>query len=176
MSYTTIYNVNPGVSAEPMFELRNAWGSAPLIWGTIQERVLHKDRYSWGLGAGIDAVCKPWHDTTLPEFVRAVLGMTFDRVYIERQHYKRAAKDIRSFLEWATQPAGHVNHWPTIADKLDELADDESVAAIGFQHTSVSESLWNGPYDEERDDYGPLEWDRYWSLYAELAKPEHGEG
>lgn len=169
MSYTTIYKVTPGVSAEPMLELQNAWGSAPLIWGTIQSKVLHKDRHSWGLASGgMDQICQQWHNLALPEFVCAVLGMTFDRPYIERQHFMRAAKDIRQFLEWAPQPPAHVNHWPEIADKLVAWADDESIPAIGFHHTSVSESLWEGQWNEEKDSYDPLEWGDFWSLYPEL--------
>jgi hypothetical protein len=170
MSYTTIYKVTPNVSAADFQELRNAWGSAPLVWGGITEKVLHRDRHTWGLGDQ-RALWNQWENDALPDYVRAVLGMTFDRVYIERQHFRRAAADIRKFLEWAPAPGEHVNHRPTIAALMEEHADDEAFPALGFNHTSVSESLFQGPWDEEKEEYGPIDWTQFWSLYADLDAP-----
>lgn len=171
MSYTMIHKVTPGAGYEDLQEFHNSWGSAPVVWGTLTEKVLHKEQFSWAVGSTINAVWALWDDKGLAEFVRAVLGMTFDRIYIERRHFHRAASDIRKFLDWAPQPDSHANHWPAFADLLDSLADDETMPAIGFTHSSVSECLFQGPFNEEKDDYDPPDWSLFWSLYEEIDNP-----
>jgi hypothetical protein len=170
MSYTTIYKVTPGVSAEDFQELLNAWGSSPLVWDALFKRyVPPKHEYdSWMFDS--DRLWKLWDREDIPPHIRAVLGMTFDRSYIERQHFRRAAADIRKFLEEVPARESRVNHWPAIADLMEQHADDEAFPALGFNQTSVSESLWEGEWDDATEERKPLEWSRFWSVYEELDK------
>jgi hypothetical protein len=169
MSYSAVYAVTPGVSTVELVEYRNGFGAAPAIWGSLAEKVLRRRRHDWAdlLTSEPSPLWELFKDEQLPMFARAVLGMTFDYVFIERQHFKQAALDIRAFLDWAPVPADNVNHWPKIAALLDQHANDEAVPAIGIYHTSAGDNLWRGRFDEN-DEEQPLEWERYWSLYKEL--------
>lgn len=112
-----------------------------------------------------------WKIPAEPAWKRAVLGMTFDGVYIESQHFQQAANDIRRFLLNYPRNPEWVNHWPALADLLEEWAKDPTIKAIGFLQTSCGESVYEGVYDEDTDSH-TYEWDKTWSLYTHLKKEE----
>ena len=171
MSTTTIYNVILGESVTQIMELRNSHGAAPVIWDVLTERVLKRTAYSW-ITSGSDDLWPVWEDKSLPLFARAVHAMTFDRVYVERAHFVRAAADIREFLTWAPISVERVNHWPAIAKLFESLVEDESIGAIGFDQTSLGESLWDGEWNEEMEEYDQPDWSEFWSLYPALNAQE----
>lgn len=168
MSYTTIKALWPGEKHEDLKELSNSHGSAPIVWGELSVRYLGaKDRFSWGtlFGGSTENLWALYKHLGIPEAYRAVLMMTFDYAYVTKKDYKRAAADIRKFLADFPQPSEYVNHWPAIAELFES---DPDIPAIGFRCTSVSEDLFQGPWDEEKEEYGPTPWDKCYDLYALL--------
>ena len=159
MSYTTVKAIWPGEKHEDLEELRNSSGSAPVIWGALCERYLG-GRNQWLFKA--DALWPLYKREDVPACMRAVLMMTFDRAYVEKKDYAKAAADIREFLRVAPPPAQNVNHWPHIAGLFES---DPDIPAIGFHCTSVSEDPFQGEWNEEREDYDQPDWSRCWSVY-----------
>lgn len=162
MSSTTIKAIWPGEKAKGIAELRNAWGSAPFVWDAMCARYLGGNWLSQS-----DKLWPLWKDPRAPENQRAVLALTFDKMYLLKKDYTRAAADIRQFLADFPSNSERVNHWPAIAELLES---DPDYPAIGFHMTSVAEDPWRGQYNEDADDYDPIDWSRAWSIYDELDK------
>lgn len=167
MSTTTIYKLHPGGSYEELEELRNAHGSAPVVWGKMFERFVGGEEFSYW--SRTDELWPLWRRKDIAPSLRAVLAMTYDNAYVEREHYARAAADIRAFLTEFSLDPERANHWPRIAEVFESAPD---CPAVGFQWTSVSENPFQGEWDEEAEDYGPTDWSNKWSLYREFDKRE----
>lgn len=165
MSYTTIKALWPGEKHEDYRELRNSWGSAPVIWDALTKRWLPGKQWLSCAGGSDNSLWNLCDDQRLPLHQRAVLMMTFDRAYVAKANYSRAAQDIRAFLRDLPPPAQNVNHWPEIATLFES---DPDIPALGFHHTSVSEDPFQGPYNEEADDYDAPDWSKCYEIYAEL--------
>lgn len=163
MSYTAIKAVWPGEKTETLIELKNSQGSAPLIWGAFSERYL-KSKYSYLLDDE-NEIWSLYKRTDILPSLRAVLLMTFDRAYILKKNYEKAAADIEFFLKFFDIPKSTVNHWPRIAEIFKENLD---IPAIGFQMTSVSEDLFEGTWNAEKEELEPPDWKEFWSVYDEL--------
>jgi hypothetical protein len=179
MSSTEIKGLRPGNSDDPsdtLLQLQNAWGSAPIIWKTLYAKYVGTrnwmldERNLWPL----------WKDPRVPRHQRAILGLTYDRAYVERQHFAQAAADLRQFMVDFPPEPDKVHHLAAIADLL---ASEPDYAAIGFHWTSVNEDPWACQWreSEEDDDEGeeeslaPFDWDECWSLYANLPAVEGQE-
>lgn len=115
-------------------------------------------------GEALWALCT---DDSVPVLHRTIHLMTMDRMYIEAKDFKRAGADIRAFLNDFPQLEKRINHWPAIADYLESEPD---IPAVGFHMTSVSDSPFNGAWDEEKEAYEPLDWSTCCSVYASLEK------
>jgi hypothetical protein len=162
MSYTTIVHVFPNEKVECGEELRNSWGSAPYVWFYLGDKYvinfsMHKDQ-------SMKDLWKLWKIESVPFHQRAVLMMTFDRAYVSKENYERAANDIRLFLEDHNDP-NVVNHWPRIAEIFESNPD---VPGIGLYCTSVSENPFSGSWNDEKEDYDPPNWDEVYEIYSEL--------
>ena len=96
MSYTTVIRVWPGKKSETAEEFRNAWGSGPVIWNDMAIRYLRTAPH--GYMACIDKLWPLANREDIPLHHRAVLAMTYDRMYILKEHYSRAAEYIRLYL------------------------------------------------------------------------------
>lgn len=159
MSYTTIKAIWPGEKHEDLEELGNSYGSAPVIWGALCETYLG-GRNTWLSKTG--ELGKLYKRKDIPRCMRAVLMMTFDRAYVMKKDFARAAEDIREFLRIAPPPGEHVNHWPHIAALFESNPD---IPAIGFHCTSVSEDPFQGEWNEESEKYEQPDWGACWSVY-----------
>lgn len=163
MSYTTILCVTLGEGTEVLQELRNSWGSAPVIWDAMSQKYLSTKPFAYSMT--IEDLWPMWRSSNVPEYQRAVLAMTYDRAYITKEHYARASENIAAWLEAFPQKAGTANHWPAIRGIF---GSDPECEAIGFRMTSVTENLFDGPWNEEKEDYDPLDWSTAFDVYAEL--------
>ncbi len=163
MSYTTIKSVWPGEKHEDLKELRNSHGSAPVVWDAMCQKYLGTKEF--GYFTAIDDLWPKYKDESIPIHQRAVLMMTYDKIYVSKKDYKRAASDILRFLGDFPVKKEYVNHWPEIAKLFDS---DPDIPAIGFRHTSVSEDLFQGEWDEEKEEYDQPDWEEFYDLYSEL--------
>jgi hypothetical protein len=158
MSYTTVKAAWPGEKVEDFEELRNGYGSAPVIWNDMYECMYSsKCNLLWPL----------YKDSEISLHQRAVLVMTYDRALVFKRDYARAAADIRAYLKDFPGKGGGVNHWPRIAEIFES---DPDVPAIGFQMTSVSDDLFVGDWDEGLQGYAPVDWTPFYSVYELLDK------
>lgn len=162
MSHTTIMHVYPGEKVEYGEELKNSWGSAPYIWDYMGNKYVMN--FSMFRDESMNNLWQMWKKKIVPLHQRAVLFMTFDRVYVSKKDYARAAKDIRLFLQ-DHNDASVVNHWHHIAEIFESNPD---VPAIGFYMTSVSNNPFTGGWDEEKEDYLPLNWDDCHDVYSQI--------
>lgn len=161
MSYSTVYAIRPNESATEVAELRNGWGSAPVIWDALCQKYLARD--SWrGDDKALWALAR---DARLPECERAVHAMTFDRAYVKAQNIPRAIAHIEEFLKLHPISLQRVNHWPEIAQIMRDSLDG---AGFALTVTSVSSDLWVGDWNEEKEDYDPLDWSKTWEIYDVL--------
>jgi hypothetical protein len=166
MSYTIVLAVYPGNKVEDYAELSNAWGSAPIVWQFLYNHFVPHEEFSYIFKPEeFQKVTALWDDETVPEYLRVVLGFTFDRVYVLKANYARMAKDIRHFLADLGSKPNSVNHWRYLAD-LFELSPD--IPAIGLYCTSVSSNPFVGEWDEETEEYEPLNWATTYELYESL--------
>lgn len=177
MSYTTVLTLSAfpaPLVTETLEELRNSHGSAPAVWGHIHKKYFSHIEYAhqaWS-DEGFWALQE---DPRLSDCERATFMLTFDRAYVRREDFIWASEQIEAFVALNTIPPNHVNHWPRIAAIFREKADSD-IPAIGFWMTSVTENLFEGPYDEDKDEYGPGDWkttfdvfDAFQDIKKELA-------
>lgn len=159
MSYTTIKALWPGEKHEDLEELRNAWGSAPLVWSVLGGKHLgSRDAWIYEVKRLFALV----RDPDVPAAHRNVLMMTFERCYVLKRDYAKAASDIREFLREFPQEPGRANHWPRIAAIFES---DPDIPAIGFHHTSIDADPYNGPWNQKTEQHDPTDWSRCWSIY-----------
>lgn len=171
MSRTTVLKLNDVGDHEAMAVYANSWGGAPVAWTALADAYMPDGFSVLGAMASVkDEFWAIWKNPLAQKYDRAVMMMTFDRVYIGKENFRRAAQDIRTFLSvHRVSVAGRVNHWPAIADLLESGTDAE---AIGFWHTSVSENPFE-QWDDEREEYDPIPLSECWELYEALD--EEGE-
>lgn len=169
MSYTTIINVWPGERQECAEELQNGWGSGPVIWNDMAIKYLNLESHQYMMK--IDELWPLANRIDIPYHHRAVLAMTYARMYVKSEHYKLAADCIRKYLADFPENDKYVNHWPRIAEIFESNPD---CPAIGLWLTSVSENLFLGEWVEENDDYSQPDWSRFWSLFDYLGCEQGG--
>jgi len=168
MSYTTVLNViidNDQVKIDDIKELRNSHGSAPPVWDSMCQKYFGTEPHGYMHNGTLDLLWPRYKDLSIPEHQRAVLMMTYDKCYVAKKNFKRAASDIRKFLTDFPPIEGNVNHWDEIA-KIYE--SDPDADGIGLHCTSVSENPFEGEWNEENEDYELLDADEIFEIYAEL--------
>lgn len=164
MSYTTILGLtlsnNSNSAIKEIKELHNSHGSAPVIWDKMCQIYLKTKPFSYH--NEIDELWPLSLDLSIPEYQRAVLVMTYDKAYVSKDNYKRAANDIRKWLEEFPPGDEYINHWPEIALIYESNPNFE---AIGLHCTSVTSNLFE-KFDEETEEYLP-DWDDSFEVYDE---------
>jgi len=169
MSRTTILALSPGSdkdgAVQDLRTLHNSWGSAPVIWRAFCVKYIRCAESGFMHGDTIKEISALWQDETIPEHHRALLMMTFDRAYVSKTNYEMAASDIQKWLIDFPPKDGQANHWPEI---MRLFQDGPECEAIGIYHTSVSENPFTGPWDEEKEEEGPVDWAGSFELYSEI--------
>lgn len=159
MSTTTIHVFNANGIRDYSRDVRysNGW-TAPVLWRTLWQKYLAErgtpNSFSTrGCYIGSDGfetlpmqgplmgeLCKLHEDPRLAWFERVALRSTFDHVVVRRGDFIRVAEAFDAFTVAHVAPdAKHVWHVPAYAKLLRELANDETVSAVGWTQTSVSD-------------------------------------
>lgn len=161
MSHTTVKAIWPGEKHTDLEILHNSWGSAPRVWKVLIKKYYGDEHFLEP--RMLELLWPRWQDLSIPEHQRAVLMMTYDRAYVTKKDYARAARDIREFLKDFPIDSG-ANHWPRLAEIFES---DPDIPAIGLYCTSVSEDPFDGVYNEKTETY-ELDWGDCYDLYEEL--------
>jgi len=163
MSCTTVKALWPGEKHSDFEELVNSHGSAPVIWDAMCRKYYGTDPFAfYGM---VNILCTRWRDLSIPKHHRAVLMMTFDRAYIIRADYAKAAVDIRAWLKDFPQGIECINHWPRLAEIFES---DPEIPAIGLYLTSVGDDPFEGQWDEEKEEYSQPDWEQCFDIYEEM--------
>lgn len=159
MSRTTTIAVYPGERTEEIEEYSNSWGSAPPVWEAMAREYLGVTK-SYDIGKGWmelgDKLWDLWKDPRVKMEHRLVFMLTFDRAYIGKANYKRMADAIRVYLKDFPVPGTHSNHWPVFAELFDS---NPEYPGVGLYCTSVSENPFHGEWNEDKEDYDPIDWE-----------------
>lgn len=164
MSYVTVYAERPSGLVEQYGHVNGAFGGALHIWIALltdygfvpatdgPARDMAIGRAMMG-GTGPDSLMgKLWHD--LPSIYAKnerdgwILGITFDKVLVKREHLAQLAEHLQSFQR------DHSTNWntlPGIASVLEKMSSDIEVVAAGFLHTSVAHDYWQVRAPTKRD-------------------------
>jgi hypothetical protein len=183
MSHTTILAVWPGKKYEVLFLLSNSWGSAPPVWEALAKDFLGLDNFNFCDYKMMDNVFALWTRKDIPEYLRAVLLMTADRMYVTKENFRRAEKDIMSFmahypeLPYVVENGMKIHglrayHWPSIALYFGQ---NPRYPALALHCTSVSPNPFANTWKEVEKENGeieevevPFDWSTAYNLYAEL--------
>ena len=98
--------------------------------------------------AGLNALWKSIDD--LEPWEQVPLVLTFDTGVVPCQVFRECADLLTEFDTRLPAPADHVNHVPAVAELL---RSQPEAPLIGMYGTSVSENPFQGPWDEEAEEY-----------------------
>lgn len=152
MSYTTLF-VFKGDKVYSQTDYQNAHGGAMAIWMMMGRRhigpgfVIFDDDQSKRLFALAD-------DPSIPWFARVTLMSTFDNVVVRREDLPRLVKAFQMFdAEYATAwKQGSVWSVPDQAEDI-RRAHDDGAQAVGWNQTSVCDSVFRGRFDEDEVEF-----------------------
>jgi hypothetical protein len=176
MSYSQVFLENDEGEMTPDIELSNSWGTAAKIWSDLFDTYVsdRSNQYdNWMLGT--DRLWKVVDDKRLPRFERLIMASTFDYCLIKRENFEEMAAYYRTFSE-KYRKEGFVDHLPTIAERMEGLKDEPTVAAMGFYWTSVSDCLWwvyegcSECEEREQRNYNTNQDKKHWYLFDEYGK------
>jgi len=168
VSSSILQAIWPGEKHENVREFRNSWGTAPIVWDTFCKKYFGPDEHWWLMNLSTPAgqqFWDLWKDPKIPISHRAVFLWTFDHFYVKKADYRRFGADLRKFLDDTLISANDVNHWPLIAQVFEMEPD---YPALALWCTTVNGDQWDRPYDEEKDEYGPFDWNKATDLYEQL--------
>ena len=199
MSYTEIYGFDREGNAYSQAEVKNSWRGAMAIWGILEEKYLppYIPEYikcaNWYYpGISYDEVVRRngFKPTRLsPSFGKdnptqeiwdladnekvsmtdkIVLLTTFDKVLVRREDLTKVIAAFNAFEgETSLKEQALI---------LQEMLEDETCIAVGWNQTSVNADTWlSSNYDEELEDYVPyncLEQNEHYWLFDELTTTE----
>ncbi len=169
MSYAETLAIYPGEKVESIEEYKNSWGLAMALWDVLAKHYLNMEAYgpypARGYMQDIQKLWDLWKDPRVKVEHKIVFMFTFDRAYVAKRNYKRMADAIRVTFKDLPIPAQNVNHWPALADFFDS---DPDYPGVGLYGTSVGENSFQGPWNEEKEDYDPPDWSTIYELCDEV--------
>jgi hypothetical protein len=173
MSYTELYYVTPKKRVVGHAEFHNSHLGAMRVWVNLygkhfEDRIAESTKlYGWKPTAPVSeddysALWGLFKKPDIPVYERAVLGSTFDRVILEKEHFDRFYEDCMKYA--VCYAAGTLLYQATTIQKLSK----RNVIGVCWNHTSVNGDM----YDELK------EWaknDELWSLYKDIDKKQDGD-
>ncbi|WP_313434320.1 hypothetical protein [Novosphingobium sp.] len=168
MTVFTILSVSPETgAAECLLELGNSWLGGMYAWDLVWDRYGEK-RHEYDVamlnGAEGGRLWDLQHDPRLSRAERVVFCLTFTRFYVKSGDFPRLADDITEAFG-GTPP----HHWARLVALLHFQPD---VPALGFWWTSVAENPFCGDWDEEREEYAPIDPASMVNVYDHIADLE----
>lgn len=160
MSCTEMYVVDSDGDVILHKEFSNSHRGAMMVWRQIAENMGFNVDFPFLVGDGIQKVWNIWKDNTAPLSHRIVMASTFDNVMVKRENLPNLIEAIEEYSK-AFDPG----HLLSQAATLRELTNDDQVAAICWNQTSVNCNPW---MDDEGEPYNINSGLRHWFLFDAL--------
>jgi hypothetical protein len=172
MSYTTLYKITPSGRISEYAEFKNSHRGAMLVWCNVYKCYLPERIEAEKLMNGFEphgpfreadykALWPLFRDVRLPDYVRAVLGSTYDRVVLEKKYFQRFYDDVLKY-------AGMFEAGTMIEQAQSILRlRGKKVFGVCWNQTSVGSGFWHKGNIHKVD--GP------WSLYGAIDRISAGE-
>jgi hypothetical protein len=189
MSYTEIFGFSKDGSLYSAAEIRNAWRGAMAVWNKLDTKYLPVYRPdfvpSWvpddkieahlGFkptrtsamfdGEAMKSIWDLFKNEAIDRNERIVLGATFDRTIVMREHFDELISAFEAF-EGETSLKEQ-------AAVIREMLTDEDCIAVAFNQTSINGDSWdNFSYDEDAEEYisyNVLSQSEHWLLFESIA-------
>ena len=146
MSHSTLLGfVRDDDQLTGLWEGGNSAGTAAVVWSTMtKDWQDHHDEYMYNQRSLDELFADALSGETRMCFEdRVMTRLTGWQVFIPIEHAPELPTVIRKWLELhAETMASKVNHWPAVADVIEQL-DDPDLVGLGMWHTSVTDN----PYD-----------------------------
>jgi hypothetical protein len=175
MSRTYVKAIYRGDRSETIAEFGNSFRSAPPVWEAMAGRYLGvttpygiAPKKGWMQLEG--ELWDLWKRTDIPVEHRAVFMLTFDRAYVSRENFPRMAHAIHKFIADFWPSGKPETHWPGIACILEDAKRD--IPGLGLHCTSVSSDPFLGPWNEEKEQHDPVDWNQIYEVYEQLDSLE----
>ncbi len=178
MSHTTIYTVPKSGSVIPAAEYNNAFGGAWFVWNVMYEAYEKRPDEYMHQDAVMKRIWALFKADRIEFFERAVMGSTFDRVMVRREHWPRLAECMEQFYaKHYDTTKGTVCSIRAQATTLKKLFDEapEEIIAVCWCQTSVNGDAWYkygdgiGEDGEDERGYDITKDDGHWFLFDELT-------
>lgn len=158
MSTSDLYRINK-TGARHVAEFRNGHGTAPLIWGYLNQQFLGREPNAWLFGNN-DALWKLSSDDRVPRDVRITHAWCMDGAICppDRLEELRAACAATGKICGREQ---HVNHWQAISEAIAAYKPRRGERGLGISCTSVSDPWIDFPRSGYRGEP--------WSLFDALT-------
>ena len=169
MTSCVMLKVWPGERYEVLQEMKNSAGAMIPVWDEMAARYLGVEHYSYLSDMGL--LWKLAYNPAIPKHHRAVLMMTYDKVILIAADYAEAENDIRKFIVDFPPKPGHSHHWSMIANILELKAKDTEMKnptaspAVGWWMTTVVNCPFDGPWNDDTEELGPLDWSVFEDIY-----------
>lgn len=167
MSYTTLYLVPEEGEVESYAEFKNAFQGSFNVWSEMGKSYLGMENVSF---VNMKPVWNLFKDGKVLLNDRIVLASTFDWIMVKREHLSVVVDAMDDFSK--RYESGHL---PEQAEKLRELAHDESCYAACWCQTSVVGDMWERVDAEEEETYRMYDISRdtdHWFLFDDMPLPE----
>lgn len=142
MSTSDLYRVYR-TRATHFAELRNGWGSAPVLWRHLVVRFLGREQHDYLRSGGNDS--ELWdlaRDPRVPVSLRLAHAFCCDQAVCPVDRLKELAEACERVYEVTANSQG-VNHWQSIAALLREHKPRARQIGVGLSCTSVCDP-WSG--------------------------------
>lgn len=166
MSSTELYAVNNKGDVVLYDRVKNSWLGAMHVWNSLNDKYFLGDSLFEGFNKTWGYFGKVFYET----YEDIILGSTFDYVLVRKDEFDRLIESFQKYFE-----ENRDSNFGKQIEILKQMKEDENVVAVGWCQTSVSNEHWNGPYDEDKDEFEPYninKGDKHWFLFEDLEDAE----
>lgn len=145
MSYVTLLEVKKSGEVENYAEVGNNHGFAPLVWDYFSKKFkTYTGPYSVSLDEkALKATWKLFNSGKLDRLDNMLMGATFDRVWIKREHIPAFIEALERFHAEFIVPGNFVRTANGMATALKKFYEEEPKAlGIALDQCSAIESWW----------------------------------
>lgn len=155
MSSSTLYRVYR-TKATQYAEMRNGWGTAPVIWSYLCVKYLHRQPHEYLL-PNDTALWDLARSEVVPRELRLVHAFCCDQAMCPMDRLAELAEACEYAWRLTSTDSARVNHWATVANFLRGIARKPKQIGVALNCTSVCD-IWSS-YGTPRAESQRAAWD-----------------